>query len=69
MPSNWGMHFMTDGFDDHILKSAVSIVDILEAPGLFMYTVGITDEDIEAREPAIGKVESWLKAQYEGPWN
>ena len=59
---------MTDGYSDHILSSAVSIVEILEAPGMFMYAVGITDEDLEAHEPAVAKVKVWLEAEYAGPW-
>ena len=68
MPNNWAAHFMTDGYDDHIKKSALSIVEILTAPGLFMLVAGITDDDLEAVDPAVKKVETWLKAGYSGPW-
>lgn len=68
MQSNWGARFFTDGYDDHIENSAVTIVQILEAPGRFMLEVGVTDEDLEAEEPAIMKVVDWLKRDYEGSW-
>lgn len=68
MPNNWGAHFMTDGYEDHIAKSAVSIVEILEAPGMFMLEVGMTDEDLEDHDRAIAKVEAWLRKEHEGRW-
>lgn len=67
MTTNYGAHFLTDGYCDPCKLTASSIVSILEAPGLFMYTIGITDDDLENVAKAESKVEKWLQQEYE-PW-
>lgn len=67
MANNWGRHFSTDGYCDHIEVCAETIVGILEAPGKFMLEVGMDEEDLEAHDPAVVKVATWLRKDAE-PW-
>ena len=62
--TNYGMRFITDGYCDHNVLCAESLVEILEAPGMFMLATGVTEEDLEAHDPAVEKIAAWLADEY-----